>query len=91
MCVATPRHPLLRELGDPRRFQVYRNAEALKDPQRGACPRSPVPGKAELLKGEGQEEYTDGQGQRVSEYVPATVLISPPKKKSVPAIGCCPP
>ena len=76
-------HPLLREPGDPRRFQVYRNAEALKDPQSGALLgyEAQYLGKAELLKGEGQEEYTDGQGQRVSEYVPATVLISAAKEE----------
>ena len=62
---------------------MYRNAEALKDPQSGALLgyEAQYLGKAELLKGEGQEEYTDGQGQRVSEYVPATVLISAAKEE----------
>ena len=75
--------PVSTEPGEPRFYRVFRDAVALKDPVTSEVLgyEAQYLGKAELLKGEGQEEYTDGQGQRVSEYVPATVLISAAKEE----------
>ena len=76
-------HPLLREPGDPRRFQVYRNAEALKDPQSGALLgyEAQYLGKAELVRGESFEEIPNGKGGYTAEYIPATVDLSATKEE----------
>jgi hypothetical protein len=78
-----PAKPLLREPGEPRRFQVYRDAVALKDPVTGAVLgyEAQYLGKAELIKGEGLEESSDGKGGVASEYVPATVVLSGTKEE----------
>jgi hypothetical protein len=75
--------PLLREPGEPRRFQVYRDAVALKDPLTGAILgyEAQYLGKAELIKGESLEESADGKGGIASEYVPATVVLSGTKEE----------
>ena len=74
--------PLLREPGEPRRFQVYRDAVALKDPLTGDILgyEGQYLGKAELIKGEGLEESSDGRGHSVAEYVPATVMLTNTKE-----------
>ena len=74
--------PLLREPGEPRRFQVYRDAVALKDPLTGDILgyEGQYLGKAELIKGEGLEESSDGRGHTVAEYVPATVMLTNTKE-----------
>ncbi len=78
-----PAKPLLREPGEPRRFQVYRDAVALKDPLTGAVLgyEAQYLGKAELIKGESLEESSNGKGGIASEYVPATVVLSGTKEE----------
>ena len=75
--------PLLREPGDPRRFQVYRDSVALKDPITGAILgyEAQYLGSAELIRGEGLEEASDGKGGMLSEYIPATVTLSRVKEE----------
>lgn len=75
--------PLLREPGEPRRFRVFRDAVALKDPLTGAILgyEAQYLGKAELIKGEAMEESSDGKGGIVAEYVPATVMLSDTKEE----------
>jgi LysM repeat protein len=75
--------PLLREPGEPRRFQVYRDAVALKDPITGAILgyEAQYLGRAELIRGEGLEEASNGKGGVTSEYIPATVTLSRVKEE----------
>ena len=76
-------NPLLREPGEPRRFQVYRDAVALKDPVTGTILgyEAQYLGRAELIRGEGLEEASDGKGGIVSEYIPATVTLTRVKEE----------
>lgn len=78
-----PAKPLLREPGESRRYQIYRNATALKDPLTGEILgyEAQYLGKAELLRGEGLEESSDDKGGVQTDYVPATVQISGVKEE----------
>lgn len=78
-----PAKPLLREPGEPRRFQIYRNATALKDPVTGEILgyEAQYLGKADLLRGEGLEESADDKGGVQADYVPATVQITSVKEE----------
>lgn len=78
-----PAQPLLREPGDPRRFQIYRGVTPLKDPLSGAVLgyEAQYLGKAELLHGERMEESKNAKGETVAEYVPATVMLSGVKEE----------
>lgn len=75
--------PLVREPGEPRHFQIYRNAIALKDPLTGAVLgyEAQYLGKAELIQGERLEEFDDGKGATAAEYVPAILTITNVKEE----------
>lgn len=75
--------PLLAEAGQPRYYRVFRNAVPLKDPVTGVVLgyEAQYLGKAELVRGESVEETRNGKGGYVSEYVPATVMLSGTKEE----------
>ncbi len=71
-------NPLSTEAGEPRQYRVFRDATPLKHPitQEILGYEAHYLGKAELLRGEGTELNTDSKGNRIEEYIPATLSIS---------------
>lgn len=69
---------LSTEPGEPRRFRVFRDAVALKDPLTSEILgyEAQYLGKAELVRGETFEEVTNAKGGVTAEYVPATVDLA---------------
>lgn len=78
-----PANPLTLEPGEPRLYRVFRDAVALKDPATGEILgyEAQYLGKAELVRGEGFEDTVGRNGQRASEYVPATVVLRDTKEE----------
>lgn len=75
--------PLVREPGEPRHFQVYRSAVALKDPLTGTVLgyEAQYLGRAELIQGERLEEFDDGKGAMAAEYVPGIITLTQLKEE----------
>lgn len=70
--------PLRTDTGEPRQYRVFRNARPLKHPLSGEVLgyEAQYLGKAELLRGEGEEGSLDAKGEHVEEYIPATLGIT---------------
>ena len=71
-------NPLRTDYGEPRQYQVFRNAVPLKDPASGEILgyEAQYVGRAELVRGESIEDSLDGQGGTTADYIPATLDIT---------------
>lgn len=74
-------NPLNVEPGSPRRFHVFRDASALKDPVTGEVLgyEAQFLGKADLVRGESVQESANGDG--TTDIVPATMDITSTKEE----------
>lgn len=70
-------NPLRTDYGEPRQYQVFRNAVPLKDPTNGEILgyEAQYVGRAELVRGESIEDSLDAQGGLSADYIPATFDI----------------
>ncbi|GAB3365429.1 LysM peptidoglycan-binding domain-containing protein [Giesbergeria sinuosa] len=71
-------NPLRTDTDETRHYRVFRNALPLKHPVTGEVLgyEAQYLGKAELLRGEGSEISTNDRGERIEEYIPATLSIT---------------
>lgn len=74
---------LSMEPGEPRNFNIFRDAVALKDPVTKEILgyEAQYIGKAELVRGESFEEVRNDKGGYSMEYMPATVDLSATKEE----------
>ena len=75
--------PMRAEPGEPRRYRIFRDAIALKDPMTGDILgyEAQYLGQAVMVRGEGFEDSANGKGGITSDYVPATLDITSIKEE----------
>jgi hypothetical protein len=69
--------------GQPRNYRMFRDATPLKDPESGVVLgyEAHYLGKAELVRGDKIETVTDAKGEKITDYIPATLDITSIKEE----------